>query len=580
MGGEAAAAALAPGFRFHPTDEELVSYYLKRKVCGKPFRFDAISEIDLYKSEPWDLPGLSRLKSRDLEWYFFGALDKKYGKSSRTNRATEQGYWKTTGKDRQVRRNNRMVGMKKTLVFHIGRAPHGERTNWVMHEYRLVDEEIVKMGVAQDAFVLCRIFQKSGAGPKNGENYGAPLIEDEWDENDLDENLLFPKGETGDDALCDAGGEGYLQPDDLEQNIDMVAPSENIPLPLNFYYGDSCNNLEQAEGFPVDDQKVFIGRAGQDDLPEPPEDQKFLDLPEQYQMDLPPLEDEYCVELNDFLNPVDGDYITDNPVNDEMKSSNASDNCPVDDGSFLEIKDLQNPAEAVPSGLEMLDEYLTYFDAIDNDLVSGPLDSSKILDSKYPILDHSAFNHAVNSGTGEPLPMPQPSNSLGSEGASSSKQKSDDIKLEPDAQYEGWDNTLVKGVSRMLGSIPAPPAFAEEFCKKEVALGQNSSTQSPRSIHVTAGVIRISDMTFRGTGQDWSLCKGEDLGLLISYGMTRGDVMATEQLINLSVGFEPLANLLSGKAGSLMVRSWFYLIFFWVLILSMSYKIGCCIYTK
>ncbi|XP_042507861.1 NAC domain-containing protein 53-like [Macadamia integrifolia] len=579
MGGEAAVGALAPGFRFHPTDEELVSFYLKRKVCGKPFRFDAISEVDLYKSEPWDLPGLSRLKSRDLEWYFFGALDKKYGKSSRTNRATEQGYWKTTGKDRQVRRNNRIVGMKKTLVFHIGRAPHGERTNWVMHEYRLVDGELEKMGFAQDAYVLCRIFQKSGSGPKNGERYGAPLIEEEWDEDALDENLLFPKGETGDDAFCDVGDEEYLQPDDLEQNIDMIPPSENIPFPLNFYYGDGCNDLEQAGGFPMDNQNVFIGRAGQGDLPKPAEDQKFLDFPEQYQMDPAPIKDEYF-ELNDFLNPVDGDYIADNPVNDEMKSSNASDNFPVDDGTFLEIKDLQNPVEAVPSGLEMLDEYLTYFDAVDNDLVSGPLDSSKILESEYPILDQSAFNQTVNSGT-EELAIPQPSNSLGSEVASSSKKKSDDTKLASDAQCEdGWDSTLVKGVSRMLGSIPAPPAFAEEFCTKEAALGQNSSMQSPGSIHVTAGVIRISDMTFRGSGKDWSLYKVEDLGLLISYGMTRGDVMATEQLMSHSVGFEPLANLLSGKAGSLMMRSMFYLFFFWVLILSVSYKIGCCFYTK
>lgn len=48
--------SLAPGFRFHPTDEELVRYYLKRKVSGKPFRLDPISVVDIYKSEPWDLP--------------------------------------------------------------------------------------------------------------------------------------------------------------------------------------------------------------------------------------------------------------------------------------------------------------------------------------------------------------------------------------------------------------------------------------------------------------------------------------------------------------------------------------------
>ncbi|KAF8403149.1 hypothetical protein HHK36_011246 [Tetracentron sinense] len=209
----AATSALAPGFRFHPTDEELVSYYLKRKICGKPFRFDAISEIDIYRFEPWDLSDRSRLKSRDLEWYFFSALDKKYGNGSRTNRTTDQGYWKTTGKDRPVRRSSsRTVGMKKTLVFHIGRAPHGERTNWVMHEYRLVDEELGLAGVVQDAFVLCRIFQKSGSGPKNGEQYGAPFIEEEWDDT-----VLVPREEAGEEVFWDVGNDVYVLQNDVEQ---------------------------------------------------------------------------------------------------------------------------------------------------------------------------------------------------------------------------------------------------------------------------------------------------------------------------------------------------------------------------
>ena len=48
---------IGPGFRFHPTDEELITYYLKRKVLGKPVRFDAIGDVDIYKHEPWDLAG-------------------------------------------------------------------------------------------------------------------------------------------------------------------------------------------------------------------------------------------------------------------------------------------------------------------------------------------------------------------------------------------------------------------------------------------------------------------------------------------------------------------------------------------
>ena len=60
-GDSSSASSLAPGFRFHPTDEEIVRYYLKRKVTNKPFRFDAIAVVDVYKTEPWDLPGLDFL---------------------------------------------------------------------------------------------------------------------------------------------------------------------------------------------------------------------------------------------------------------------------------------------------------------------------------------------------------------------------------------------------------------------------------------------------------------------------------------------------------------------------------------
>lgn len=95
--------------------------------------------------------GFSKLKTRDLEWYFFSMLDKKYGNGARTNRATEKGYWKTTGKDRAVYHRGQIVGMKKTLVYHIGRAPKGQRTNWVMHEYRLTDLELERAGIHQVA---------------------------------------------------------------------------------------------------------------------------------------------------------------------------------------------------------------------------------------------------------------------------------------------------------------------------------------------------------------------------------------------------------------------------------------------
>jgi hypothetical protein len=45
------------GYRFHPTDEELVNHYLKRKMLGQDSQVSEIAEVDVCKYEPWDLPG-------------------------------------------------------------------------------------------------------------------------------------------------------------------------------------------------------------------------------------------------------------------------------------------------------------------------------------------------------------------------------------------------------------------------------------------------------------------------------------------------------------------------------------------
>lgn len=130
----------------------LIREYVRYSICVLYFILFLIIVICLC------LIDKSKLKSRDLEWYFFSMLDKKYGNGSRTNRATEKGYWKTTGKDRPILHNGRTVGMKKTLVYHLGRAPRGERTNWVMHEYRLVDEELANTGILHVVFYFTCLY--------------------------------------------------------------------------------------------------------------------------------------------------------------------------------------------------------------------------------------------------------------------------------------------------------------------------------------------------------------------------------------------------------------------------------------
>ncbi|XP_042380773.1 NAC domain-containing protein 105-like [Zingiber officinale] len=159
MAREAMECCVPPGFRFHPTDEELVGYYLKKKVASQKIDLDVIRDIDLYRIEPWDLQEQCRIGYEEQsEWYFFSHKDKKYPTGTRTNRATMAGFWKATGRDKAVHDKSKVIGMRKTLVFYKGRAPNGQKTDWIMHEYRLESEE--NGPPQEEGWVVCRAFKK------------------------------------------------------------------------------------------------------------------------------------------------------------------------------------------------------------------------------------------------------------------------------------------------------------------------------------------------------------------------------------------------------------------------------------
>ncbi|KAJ1283013.1 hypothetical protein BS78_03G095100 [Paspalum vaginatum] len=176
---------MPPGFRFHPSDEEIITFYLTPKFLQRGFTCIAIREVDLNKTEPWDLPAKAKMMG-DNEWYFFFQKDRKYPTGMRANRATEGGYWKATGKDKEIYRVTPgvemmplLVGMKKTLVFYKGRAPRGDKTSWVMHEYRLDGSGRIPdptssstsigatmTSTSKDQWVVCRVFHKTSGVKK------------------------------------------------------------------------------------------------------------------------------------------------------------------------------------------------------------------------------------------------------------------------------------------------------------------------------------------------------------------------------------------------------------------------------
>ncbi|KAL0700505.1 hypothetical protein Bca4012_056627 [Brassica carinata] len=120
-----------------------------------------ISEVNISDFDPWNLRFQSKVKSRDLVWYFFSRRD---GNGDRQKRRTSSGFWKITGDPVDVKDQwgtwcgvAGKIGYKRVLVFRMGRSSSSQspKSDWVIHEYHytLVPEN-------QRTYVICRLEYK------------------------------------------------------------------------------------------------------------------------------------------------------------------------------------------------------------------------------------------------------------------------------------------------------------------------------------------------------------------------------------------------------------------------------------
>lgn len=100
-------------------------------------------------------------KEKQADYYFFSRKDKKYPTGNRANRATTAGFWKATGRDKPIcTKVQQLIGMRKTLVFYEGRAPHGNKTDWIMHEFRLDDGPRMPAHVCQPLLQISSVYRR------------------------------------------------------------------------------------------------------------------------------------------------------------------------------------------------------------------------------------------------------------------------------------------------------------------------------------------------------------------------------------------------------------------------------------
>ncbi|KAM0924896.1 hypothetical protein ACQ4PT_004778 [Festuca glaucescens] len=269
---------ILPGYRFHPTDEELVTFYLRRKVARKSLRIEVIREMDIYKHDPWDLPKASTVGG-EKEWYFFCLRGRKYRNSIRPNRVTGSGFWKATGIDRPIYsaaggNSGESIGLKKSLVYYRGSAGKGTKTDWMMHEFRLPPAAASAATTSPsmqeaEVWTICRIFRRTITYRKQQPQQTwrpAPAQSTAVAESSSNTGS-FESSEGGDEymnCLAPAASAAPCIPQhQQQQHVSQMGSANNV----NFFYRDAMQNQQflgqwgALPAMPVPEQKPLSTTA-------------------------------------------------------------------------------------------------------------------------------------------------------------------------------------------------------------------------------------------------------------------------------------------------------------------------------
>ncbi|KAK7336121.1 hypothetical protein VNO77_16654 [Canavalia gladiata] len=147
---------LPVGYRFHPSDDVLVSFYLKKKVFAQPLPCQLIPDYDVFQAEPWVLPGGGK-GFNDQKFFFYNTRARVFENPDK--RDAGSGQWRVVekGKDIVLPGSKQLFGKRNTLVFWEARGTGFSKSNWLMHEFQLaIQANPCQMSI----WAVYRIFQK------------------------------------------------------------------------------------------------------------------------------------------------------------------------------------------------------------------------------------------------------------------------------------------------------------------------------------------------------------------------------------------------------------------------------------
>ncbi|PWA50490.1 NAC domain-containing protein [Artemisia annua] len=158
---------LEPGYRFCPTDPELIVYYLKPKIeTGKRHPNCRYYEVNIYDYSHDELTAKPEYRSCENKWYFLTWTEHKHCNGNCLNRQTRNGgNWKASQACAAVKDvTNRVVGSRLSLAYF---DENKHKTRWLMHEYTTKNPNIPKESRKHNTdknkltdWVLCKIYKK------------------------------------------------------------------------------------------------------------------------------------------------------------------------------------------------------------------------------------------------------------------------------------------------------------------------------------------------------------------------------------------------------------------------------------
>ncbi|KAJ0245829.1 NAC064 [Hirschfeldia incana] len=174
-------ASYPPGYRFVPTDAELIDYYLK------PFSRDnsiswpniPIHHANIYESNPQQLTAEYK-KGNLTERFFISERTKIKRNGTKQKRGDHNGgHWHAKAVTKTIKAKQQgVVGYKTTLNYYVGKQPTGVRTKWLMKEYWLESSD---HNNTVD-YAICKIYLKPTAKKDMNEE----------DVEDLEEEIVQP----------------------------------------------------------------------------------------------------------------------------------------------------------------------------------------------------------------------------------------------------------------------------------------------------------------------------------------------------------------------------------------------------